>query len=208
MTAPLVVLVDTREQRPLAFPPDIEVRSATINAGDYTAVGVEQYARIERKSSTDLWGTVHQGHDRFNHELSRLGDVPRAAIVVDDARSPVAAARAVGLCDEKEILSYLDLIAELTWTGRIPIYFAGDREGAARRVVKLLRSAVEDYAPERLARCEEIARLAGPYSSGAALRAAALASLFGICVDCGRRPGSRPKPLAPGICSCGRLKSN
>jgi len=206
MKAPLVVLVDTREQRPLAFPPDVEVRSATINAGDYTAAGVEQYARIERKSSADLWGTVHQGHDRFNRELSRLGDFPRAGIVVDDAPSAVAAARAVGLSDEKKILSYLDLLAELMWTGRVPMYFGGDRAGAARRVVMLLRSAVEDYSPERLARCEEIARIAGPYSSGAELRAAALASLFGICVDCGRRPGTRPKPPGPGICVCGRVR--
>jgi hypothetical protein len=92
----------------------------------------------------------------------------------------------------------------LAWTGRIPFFWAGSRERAAEIVVRLLTSAIEDMSVEQLARTEDIARRAGPYSSGAALRAAALASLFGVCVDCGKRPGPRPKPPGPGICACGR----
>jgi hypothetical protein len=203
VTPPLVVLCDTREQRPLVFPAGVEVRSATLGEGDYSAEGVVQYARIERKSSGDLWGSVHGDHERFNRELARLGDIPRAAVIVDDAWSPGEVADRMR-APPKDRLAFFGIIRALQWKARVPIVWCGERDAAANYVLWALRTAAEDYAPERLARCAEIARLAGPYASGAGLRAAALAAEFGICAACGRRPGSRPKPPGPGICACGR----
>lgn len=206
MKQPLVVLVDTREQRPLAFPPEVETRSATLGAGDYSALGLTDKALIERKSSADLFATVRTGHERFNKELARLGDIPRAAVIVDDAWGPGDVADRMG-ASPKDRLAFFGVIRALQWKGRVPIIWCGSPDGAASYVLWALRTAAEDYAPERLARCEEIARLAGPYSSGAGLRAAALASLFAICVECGRRPGPRPKPPGKGVCVCGRLEA-
>jgi hypothetical protein len=201
---PLVIVVDSREQRPLDLERlGVAVERGTIGEGDYAARGFEAFARVERKSSADLWGTVHAGHERFNRELARLGDIPRIAILVDDAWSPAEVADRMQ-ASPKDRLAFFGVIRALAWKPRIPIVWGGNREAAALWLVWALRSVVEDYAPERLARCDEIARLAGPYSSGAALRAAALAAGFGICAACGRRPGSRPKPPGPGICACGR----
>lgn len=201
----LVLLYDAREQRPLVFPEGVAVEKVTLDAGDYSAKGLEKYALIERKSSSDLWGTVHGDHERFNRELSRLGDVPRAAIVVDDAWGPNDVVDRIQ-APPAERGRFFGIIRALQWTGRVPIIWAGTRDRAAEYVLWAMQKAAEDFSPERLARCDEIARLAGPYSTPAELRKAALASLFGICVVCARRPGSRPKPPGPGICVCGRVE--
>lgn len=197
----LTIIVDTREKRPLAFPLEVNVEEGTLGEGDYTARGVEHLARIERKSANDLWGTLHGGHDRFNRELARLGDIPRVALVVDDARSPDDVADRMGATpvDRDRLIK---ICRSIQWTGRIPIVWSGNRDAAARYVVDVLTCALEDYS--MLPRCAEIARLAGPYTTAGELRRAALASLFGLCVVCARRPGPRPKSPAPGVCACGR----
>lgn len=204
MTERLTVLVDTREQRPLPLEQlGVDVERTTIAEGDYALKGFEGCARIERKSSADLWGTVHGGHERFNRELARLGDVPRVALVVDDAWNVAEVATRHG-ADPKERLQLEAIVLALEWKARIPVRFEGTRDGAALYVVRALRSVAKDYAPEQLARCEAIARSYGPYTTARELRAASLASLFGICVQCARRPGPRPKAPGAGVCACGR----
>lgn len=205
MTARLTIVVDTREQRPLPIDPAITCVYETLGEGDYAAKGFEAYARLERKSSSDLWGTLHGGHDRFNRELARLGDIPRAAIVVDDARDPEHAALGMNASD-KEARRFIMIVRALQWTGRVPIIWAGNRDRAASYVVWALTSVVEDFDPARLAIADATTRLAGPYASRAEGRYRALAAEFGLCVVCARRPPVRPKAPGPRVCVCGRLE--
>lgn len=51
----VLVLVDTRELTPLDHAP-LSTKSATLTAGDYTAVGLENVLVIERRSLDDLLG--------------------------------------------------------------------------------------------------------------------------------------------------------
>lgn len=199
----ITILYDTREQRVLPFGADVDVERATLAEGDYSAKGVESVARIERKSGADLWGTLHGGHDRFNKELSRLGDYPRTAIVVDDAWDPGNICARMG-ADPVARGRLYKVCRAIAWTARVPIVWCGTREKAAEYVVWAMTCALEDLGEEQLARAKDIAFRGGPYTSRASLRAAALASHFGVCVECGKRPGTRPKPPGPGICVCGR----
>ncbi len=68
----LNVIIDTREQRPWAFPPDLvkaEVR--TLRTGDYALAGDDRFA-IERKSLDDFLGTIGSGWERFLREIGRM----------------------------------------------------------------------------------------------------------------------------------------
>jgi len=92
---PAIVAIDTREQLPFAFadlradadqdnrPLVIHTVRATLKQGDYSLVGHEHAIAIERKSASDLYGTLGQGRDRFKRELERLAGYPVAGIVVE-----------------------------------------------------------------------------------------------------------------------------
>ena len=68
---PLIV-VDTREQEPLAFQRLTSVRG-TLTTGDYSVAGLEDLFSIERKSISDLVGCcMGDNRERFERELHRL----------------------------------------------------------------------------------------------------------------------------------------
>ena len=77
----MVIIIDTREQRPWSFPPHIEVEVGTLRTGDYALKGDDHFA-IERKSADDFVGTVSLGWHRFVKELNRMDAANFAAKVV------------------------------------------------------------------------------------------------------------------------------
>lgn len=66
-----VLLVDTREQRPLQFS-HLPAESATLYTGDYSVKGLEEVFAVERKSLADLAGSLTRERDRFMREMHRL----------------------------------------------------------------------------------------------------------------------------------------
>lgn len=77
----MIIIIDTREQRPWSFPPHISVEVGTLRTGDYALKGDDHFA-IERKSADDFVGTVSLGWHRFVKELNRMDDANFAAKVV------------------------------------------------------------------------------------------------------------------------------
>jgi len=77
----MVIVIDTREQRPWSFPPHIEVEIGTLRTGDYALKNDEHFA-IERKSADDFVGTVSLGWHRFVKELNRMDAANFAAKVI------------------------------------------------------------------------------------------------------------------------------
>lgn len=100
---PAVVLVDSREQLPYSFaglkadakqgggPLLIELKGATLQAGDYSLWQHADQVAVERKSKADLFGTIGQGRGRFERELQRLAGYAAAAIVVEAEWSEILA---------------------------------------------------------------------------------------------------------------------
>lgn len=135
--APFVIAIDTREQRPLDFP-GFAVMRKTLPTGDYSMVGFEERIAIERKSKADAWSCVADGRARFERCMARLGQLERAAVVIECSLSEfqvqpyqiqrVNAATAVG--------SYLSWMVQY----RVPVIWVDNREFAARVVVRILAS--------------------------------------------------------------------
>lgn len=104
------ILVDSREQAPFAFLGFTEIRTrqrnkqqikvshpyvvqcttATLTTGDYSIDGLQSQITIERKSLSDLVGTLTADRDRFVRELERMSDEEfRFTSVVVEASWPM-----------------------------------------------------------------------------------------------------------------------
>ncbi len=66
-----MIIVDTREQKPLWNPKSFEVQVKKLDEGDYTTTELLDKAHAERKSGIDLYGSLIQGHKRFIAEIQR-----------------------------------------------------------------------------------------------------------------------------------------
>ena len=66
-----MLVVDTREQRPL-FKPSSWVVDEKLDQGDYSIRGFEDRVVIERKGLGDLYGSLGKGRKRFEREIQRI----------------------------------------------------------------------------------------------------------------------------------------
>src|SRR5271167_3689962 len=92
-----VILIDSREQCPLAFR-GVETRDATLKTGDYSceAAGVDMRdsCAIERKSVDDLLSCIGGQRERFERELERLAQIKFRALVIEGTLTEVVEATA------------------------------------------------------------------------------------------------------------------
>ena len=77
------IIVDSREQAPFNFGPDVATVTGSLAAGDYSLVGLENHVAIERKSLPDLAACVSRERERFKRELQRLRAYRCRAVVVE-----------------------------------------------------------------------------------------------------------------------------
>ena len=54
-----------------------------LKSGDYSIDGFEDRVAVERKSLSDLYGSLGTGRDRFEREMVRLKDFEFAAVVIE-----------------------------------------------------------------------------------------------------------------------------
>ena len=80
----MVIIIDTREQRPWSFPENVTVEVGTLRTGDYALKGDDHFA-VERKSADDFAGTLSTGWHRFCRELNRMDEAgfPAKVIIVE-----------------------------------------------------------------------------------------------------------------------------
>ena len=77
-----IILIDTREQRPIEFPGD-KTRRQKLDTGDYSLSGYGTRITVEYKSLTDwLKFITMKDQHRFDSQLSRLVKFDFKAIVV------------------------------------------------------------------------------------------------------------------------------
>jgi len=83
-----VVVIDSREQEKLVFT-RLQSTVRTLVTGDYGILGCEQFAAVERKSISDLVGSVSSGRERFERELLRMKAYGFRRLVIVGDRSEI-----------------------------------------------------------------------------------------------------------------------
>jgi ERCC4-type nuclease len=132
--AQLDIVVDTREQRPWHFPPEIvSVRRGTLDYGDYALSG-DVWA-IERKSLDDFVGTVCANWERFCRELERMPPLPQRTIIVEGSIACIIAGEFNAGVHFKFVMRR---IAQLTLMG-VSVLFCDNELHAALMAYRLFR---------------------------------------------------------------------
>ncbi len=143
----MTILIDTREQRPWSFPPNIQTEISTIQTGDYALKGDEKNFAIERKSADDFIGTISVGWHRFCREINRMdaaGFAAKVVIVETDFSTFCFSLGANGFvlppdhehtrCSPGFVMRR---IAELTMRG-VAVIFAGNANQASALALRIL----------------------------------------------------------------------
>lgn len=126
-----VIVIDTREQTPLAFTGLMWERGG-LQSGDYSFQGGEELFTIERKSIADLVGCcVGENRERFFRELHRLRGFRFKRLLVVGSRDDIAAGNYHGKVSPKVVFSTL---AAIEARFDVPVVFAPTAEEAARDV--------------------------------------------------------------------------
>lgn len=126
MSASPIIIVDTREQRPLVFT-HLASEVGTLQSGDYSIKGLENDFGIERKSIPDLCGSLTRCRERFERELHRLRGFDFARILIVGSPAEVQATAH----NAKAIFSSLSAM-ETRW--RVPVVWESSPVIAARLV--------------------------------------------------------------------------
>lgn len=155
-TTPYTIVIDTREQRPLCFDNVITKESAGsrvavsiptktrgLKSGDYSIEGYERTFALERKSSSDLIGTISRGRERFERELARMQDMDCSAVIVE-----AELADCVALCENTTRFhteAFQNTI--IAWQQRFPKthwYFCRTRLDAVRTIWRIIERFLRD----------------------------------------------------------------
>lgn len=126
-----VVVVDTREQKPLAFP-HLQTVQGTLQTGDYGLQGLPNWG-IERKSVPDLVNSLTGERKRFWRELERLRGMQSsgfARLLVIGTQRELAAVLSRRLVNVAQVTGSLAAIdARL-----VPVVWAATPEQAAAMI--------------------------------------------------------------------------
>jgi len=135
--SPITIVVDSREQDPLQFGPDVMVTTGTLPAGDYSVRHLEDRAAVERKSLPDLVACIGPERERFMRELIRLRGYPCRGLVVEASLADILAHNYRSQTAPAAVLGSL-----AAWSTRyaIPVWFCGDHAGAAAVTLAILRN--------------------------------------------------------------------
>lgn len=142
------ILIDTREQAPFTFQGyDVDPEPATLPVGDYSLVGFEDRAAVERKSLDDLVGCLMgSNRERFERDLARGRHYDLFAVVVEASLADVSLG-----CYRSAMKPHSALQSIITFMvrHRAPFMFCGNRAGAEYftfwTLAKYLRELEERY---------------------------------------------------------------
>lgn len=146
---PLLVTVDTREQRPLGMPSEYATCTpGCLSVGDYALTGDDWV--IERKSVDDLIASIINGHleDQFRRMREQIGD--RLCVLVVDgdkdefARWPWASRTRRATC----AWAFSELY-QLAYDYRVAVDWNPSRRWAAMSVWRWLRTRSKQAANGR-----------------------------------------------------------
>jgi len=126
-----VIAVDSREVRPLTFT-RLKSRVVTLPTGDYSLLGCERAAAVEKKGSLDeLITCLTAERDRFERELQRMLSYPFRRLVVIGSRAEIELQRYRSRITPRSVLNSLSAF-EVRYD--LPICYFRTPEEMARQI--------------------------------------------------------------------------
>ena len=133
----MILVIDTREQRPLKFPRSVATMPGTLATGDYLVKGLERIVSIERKSLPDLLMCCGRERERFEKEIMRLKGYPIRAVIVEATWEDLEAGEWRSQISPAVVLGSIQ-----AWMADgVQFVLAGNRQRAARIVYGYCRRA-------------------------------------------------------------------
>ncbi len=140
----ITLIQDTREQLGYRDLFSVPCVVGTLSVGDYSVVGLEDRVAVERKSLSDLLGTLTRGRERFEKELAKTRSLERFAVVVE--------ARAVTIYDGKfeeislaNARSVWESMAALYVRYNVPFFLSENRRIGAAWVESILTKYAREF---------------------------------------------------------------
>jgi DNA excision repair protein ERCC-4 len=137
-----LLIQDTREQNgfgPLFKSPYV-IEGLTV--GDYSIAGLQDRVAIERKSMSDLVGSLTHGRDRFERELARGRSLEYFAVVVEGSARAVLRGE-YGRSQANPAAIWESIAA---FNARYcPFHFLGDRATAAKWTESVLLKFAKEH---------------------------------------------------------------
>lgn len=137
----MIIIQDTREQRPWQFPPYVQVTTATLKDGDYTVQGYEDSIRVERKSLEDLASCLCDKElRRFCGQLQRMRKYKYRSLIVEGTiQDMLSGCYRSPLPPDKVITRLMDVTCRF----KILLFIAGHKKSSAKVAEQFMRSAVK-----------------------------------------------------------------
>jgi ERCC4-type nuclease len=146
------VIIDTREQLELEFnhPYITSIIRRKLDVGDYAVEfedGFSPAVRFERKSVSDLFGTMSKGYSRFKKEIIRAQEAGIILfIVIEGEYSKVGKGYKHS---RRKGQSVLDQLWTLLWTHHIPFMCFKNRKEMARAITDSFISLGKKHEREK-----------------------------------------------------------
>ena len=143
LSRPYTVAVDSREQAKYQWE-GVSCKTATLVAGDYSIIGMEQVVCVERKSFADFYGCLTDGRERFENSLHRLAAVRYPLVVIEGSMSDLlnryTYVAAGGVPTQSQLPLAVASSSLLSWQARyrVPMLLCGERSAASRMTLQHL----------------------------------------------------------------------
>jgi len=114
----------------------------TLSFGDYSILGLESLISIERKSLSDLLGSLTTGRERFERELAKARPYHFFAVIIEASAQDVLEGRFDLSCANPKAI--WESIAAFT-IRYCPFIFGGNRLTASKMTESLLLKFAREY---------------------------------------------------------------
>ena len=144
MKCEYTIIQDSREQNGLfKKSAQQDVVTEKLDTGDYSIKGLEDKITIERKTLTDLFGSVGNGRKRLEAEFQRMQSFDYAALVIESSLASIFT-NPPSRSDMNPKSVFRTLIA---WSQRynVHVWPMWNREAAERVTYLILKRFYDDY---------------------------------------------------------------
>jgi ERCC4-type nuclease len=125
---------------------------AKLETGDYSLKGFENLVMIERKTITDLWGSLVQGRERFMREMERAKAYPIRYLIIEGTLAEVMSGIRYSKVPPQAILATL---TSLEVKYGIHVIFTSKRTDIAQEYARRLLAKLFEYCSQGVVQCQK-----------------------------------------------------